>query len=185
VGELGPHGRVFGQLEYLTPPVGRADSGFLDEITFEEFLLRAETLHDDHQRLTLGEHVSGPAADAYRTRVAAGGRYAGLTITTQAQADNALANPSLNIHHGALLTCVYKPQSAACRDENDNHGGGPAWSRCRLSCRNVARTDRDITELRRHVHDLTADLAAPGLPGTPPATPPAAPPRTRTGHRRT
>jgi len=167
-----PGGTVAGATQYghvhtqvTTGYAGRADSGFLDEITFEEFLLRAETIHDDHQRLTHGEHVSGPAADAYRTRVAAGSRFAGLTITTQTQADNALANPALNIHHGALLTCVYRPQTAACRDEDDdNAGGGPAWPRCRPSCRNIARTDRDIAELRQHVGGLTADLAAPGLP---------------------
>jgi len=78
---------------------------------------------------------------------------------------HALANPDLDIHHGALLTCVYRPQTAACRDEDDNTaGGGPAWPRCRPSCRNIARTDRDIAELRQHVGGLTADLAAPGLP---------------------
>jgi integrase len=143
---------------------GRADSGFLDEITFEEFLLRAETIHDDHQRLTQGEHVSGPAADAYRGRVAAGTRFAGLTITSPAQAHEALANPDLQIHHGALLTCVYRPATAACRDQHDTTDGGPAWPRCRLTCNNITRTDRDITALRQHVHELTSDLAADGLP---------------------
>jgi hypothetical protein len=142
---------------------GRADSGFLDEITFEEFLLRVETIHDDHQRLARAEHVSGPAADAYRARVAAGTRFGGLTITSPAQASEALANPDLQIHHGALLTCVYRPATAACRDQHDADDG-PAWPRCRLTCGNIARTDRDITALRQHVHELTSDLAADGLP---------------------
>ncbi|CRK56931.1 hypothetical protein [Alloactinosynnema sp. L-07] len=164
-----PGGTIAGATQYghlhtniIRGYAGNAASGFLDEITFEEFLLRAETLHDDHQRLTRGEHVSGPAADTYKDRVAAASRFAGLTITTPAQVNNALANPDLQVHHGALLTCVYRPATAACQD--DGTGDGPVWGRCRLTCRNAARTDRDITALRDHVRGLTADLDGPVLP---------------------
>jgi integrase len=144
---------------------GHAGSGFLDEISLEEFLLRAERLHDDHQRLQTGEHVSGPAANNYRQRVTAGHTFAGLTITTPAQANTALANPTLQIHHGAMLTCVWRPETAACQDTADNTDrNGPAWPRCRLSCTNIAYTDRDIAAVQRHVHALRADLAAPGIP---------------------
>jgi hypothetical protein len=165
-----PGGTIAGATQYghlrtqlISGYAGHAGSGFLDELSFEEFLHRAETLHEDHQRLTSGEHVSGPAADDYRHRVAAAGRFAGLTITTAAQADQALTSPHLNIHHGALLTCVYRPQTAACR-QSDDHGGGPTWSRCRLTCCNIARTDHDIANLQRHVEQLKADLAGEGLP---------------------
>ncbi len=142
---------------------GGADSGFLDEITFEEFLLRAETLHEDHQRLLDGEHVSGPAADAYRARASAARRFVGLTITTPAQVNHALASPDLQVHHGSLLTCVYRPATAACRQDNEADNG-PAWSRCRLTCRNIARTDRDMANLRQHIRGLKSDLASPGIP---------------------
>jgi hypothetical protein len=74
----------------------------------------------------------------------------------------ALANPSLQIHHGALLTCVWRPETALCQDGTG--ADRPAWSRCRLTCQNIAYTDRDIIELRRHAGDLEHDLAAPGLP---------------------
>ncbi|WP_329314411.1 hypothetical protein [Streptomyces sp. NBC_01262] len=143
---------------------GHADAGFLDEITFEEFLLRAETIHDDHQRLLQGEHVSGPAAGTYRARVAAGSCFAGLTVTTTTQVNNALANPDLQIHHGALVTCVYRRETAACNDTRDASGTGPFWPRCRLSCRNIARTDQDIVELKRHARRLSQDLDSPGIP---------------------
>ncbi|MEQ4721419.1 hypothetical protein [Nonomuraea sp. B19D2] len=141
---------------------GRADAGFLDEISFEQFLLRAETIHDDHQHLLQSEHVSGPAADTYRARVSAGSRFAGLAITTTSQVNNALAHPDLQVHHGALLTCVYRPATAACRD--DTGDDGPSWSQCRLTCRNAARTDRDVTALRRHIHGLQADLTTLDIP---------------------
>ncbi|MGW4591707.1 hypothetical protein ACWEKJ_30690 [Amycolatopsis thermoflava] len=167
-----PGGTVAGATQYghlhtqlVTGYAGNAASGFLDEISFEEFLLRAEQLHDDHQRLQHGEHVSGPAADAYRHRVAAGHHFAGRTITTPAQVNTALANPNLQIHHGVLLTCVWRPETAACQDTTTSAGQtGPAWPRCRLTCTNIAYTDRDITEIRSHIYGLQADLADPGLP---------------------
>ena len=165
-----PGGTVAGATQYghlrtqiMHGYAGGADSGFFDEITFEEFLLRAETLHDDQQRLLHGEHVSGPAADAYQVRVAAARRFAGLTITTPAQANNALASPALQVHHGALLTCVYRPETAACQQDSPTERG-PSWARCRPTCRNLARTDRDITNLRQHILVLKSDLASPGLP---------------------
>ncbi|MFE5501277.1 hypothetical protein ACFQ73_01840 [Amycolatopsis japonica] len=163
-----PGGTVAGATQYghvhtriIQSYAGRADAGFLDEITFEEFLLRAETLHEDYRRLRHGEHVSGPAADAYRARVQAAERFAGLAITSPAQAATALANPDLQIHHGALLTCVYRPATAACRDDTAD---GPVWSRCRLTCANAARTDRDIAQLGEHADNLRTDLAIPGIP---------------------
>lgn len=125
--------------------------------------MRAETIHDDHQRLHRDEHVSGPAADEYRRRAAAGSKFAGLAITTKSQVANALSNPDLQIHYGALLTCVYRPATAACREQADADFG-PSWPRCRLSCANIARTDRDITELRQRIRSLATELAIDGLP---------------------
>lgn len=142
---------------------GQADAGFLDEITFEQFLLRTEQLHDDHQRLTRREHVSGPAADTYRHRVREGQRFNGVTLTSAAQANTPLSNPDLQIHHGALLTCVWRPETAACQAPT-NDENGPVWARCRLNCSNIAYTERDITELRNHVTKLRTDLDLQVLP---------------------
>jgi integrase len=166
-----PGGTIAGATQYghlrtqlVTGYAGHAASGFPDEVSFEEFLLRAEQLHDDHQRLQRGEHVSGPAASAYRQRVTMGSQFAGLAITTPAQVSKALANPSLQVHHGALLTCVFRPETAACQDSSANGDAGPLWPRCRLTCTNIAYTDRDIAAVRRHAEGLQADLATPGIP---------------------
>jgi integrase len=166
-----PGGTVAGATQYghlhtqlVTGYAGNAASGFLDEISFEEFLLRAEQIHNDHQQLQRGEHVSGPAADAYRQRLTAGSQFAGLTVTTPAQVNNALANPNLQIHHGALLTCVWRPETAACQDTSNADNTGPAWPRCRLTCTNIAYTDRDIAEVRRHVAGLRVDVTDQAIP---------------------
>lgn len=63
-----------------------------------------------------------------------------------------------------LLTCVWQPETAACQDHNaTSEHAGPTWPRCGLTCSNIAYTDRDITELRRHANRLQTNLAAPGL----------------------
>ncbi|MGB7360651.1 MAG: integrase [Mycobacterium sp.] len=142
---------------------GGADSGFHDHITFEHFLHRAETLHDDAQQLESGEHVSGPAAGEYRARIGRASTFAGLAVTTTSQINAALSNPALQIHHGAVLTCVFQRATAACLQPSDR-SDEPSWSRCRLGCVNAARTDRDAARLRQHVGALEQDLATPGLP---------------------
>lgn len=142
---------------------GGADAGFLDDITFEQFLHRAEIIHDDAQRLERGEHVSGPAADEYRARVARASTFAGLTVTTKTQINQALSNPDLQIHHGAVVTCVFRRETAACLEPSDG-ATEPFWSRCRLGCVNAARTDRDAANLGQHVTALQRDLATLALP---------------------
>lgn len=142
---------------------GGADSGFRDDITFEQFLHRAEIIHDDSQRLQRGEHVSGPAADEYRARVARASTFAGLTVTTKTQINQALSNPDLQIHHGAVVTCVFRRATAACLEPTDS-SAEPSWSRCRLGCVNAARTDRDAANLGQHVIALERDLGTLALP---------------------
>lgn len=66
---------------------GSYESGFPDEYAFEDWLYRLEILADDAQALDDGEHVSGPAADAYRHRVTAAIRqFAGHVLTSDRQA---------------------------------------------------------------------------------------------------
>jgi len=165
-----PGGTIAGATQYghlhtqmIHGYAGGADSGFLDDITFEQFLHRAEIIHDDSQRLERGEHVSGPAADEYRARVARASTFAGLTVTTKSQINNALSNPDLQIHHGAVVTCVFRRATAACLEPADS-SAEPFWSRCRLGCVNAARTDRDAANLRHHVEALQRDLATLELP---------------------
>nr|WP_313776685.1 integrase [Mycobacterium sp.] len=165
-----PGGTIAGATQYghlhtqmIHGYAGGADAGFLDDITFEQFLHRAEIIHDDSQRLERGEHVSGPAADEYRARVERASTFGGLTVTTKSQINTALSNPNLQIHHGAVVTCVFRRATAACLEPSDS-SAEPSWNRCRLGCVNAARTDRDAVNLRQHVGALEQDLATPGLP---------------------
>ncbi len=165
-----PGGTIAGATQYghlhtqmIQGYAGGADSGFRDDITFEQFLHRAEIIHDDSQRLQRGEHVSGPAADEYRARVARASTFAGLTVTTKTQINQALSNPDLQIHHGAVVTCVFRRATAACLEPTDS-ATEPSWSRCRLGCVNAARTDRDAANLGQRVIALERDLGTLALP---------------------
>lgn len=146
---------------------GTYESGFPDEYAFEDWLYRLENLAEDEQALSQGEHVSGPAADAYRYRVTAAGReFAGRVLTSDRQARDLLGNQLLQIHHGMGMTCVLNPQTAACqlRGAVDDPTVTPDTDDCRPQCVNLARTDRDIAHVEqqaRHLAEIVADPLAP------------------------
>jgi integrase len=149
---------------------GTYDSGFPDEHAYEEWLYRLERIAADEQQLAGSEHVSGPAADLYRHRVhTAHDRFAGRVLGSIREARDMLANPLLQIYPGRAMTCVLDPAKALCqlhRDQDDARRT-PDLDDCRPNCRNIARTDRDITALQARaaeLRDLTSDgYLAPSL----------------------
>jgi hypothetical protein len=146
---------------------GDFDSGFPDEYAFEDWLYRLETLAEDERNLAAGEHVSGPAADAYRQRVAAANReFAGRVLTTDRQARDLMGNPLLQIHHGQGMTCVLNPATAACqlRGTAGDPMLTPDLDDCRPKCPNLARTDRDIDFTRRRATELAEIVDEPLAP---------------------
>jgi hypothetical protein len=150
-------------------PLGDFDSGFPDEYAFEDALAHLEELGTDQKVLSSGEHVSGPAARAYRERLTTGGvQFAGRVLTSSRQARDLLANPLLKIFHGDSMTCVFDPQQAACqlRGTADDPTVTPDIDDCRPRCPNIARTDRDITVIgarRDHLAQIVADPLAPPI----------------------
>ncbi|MFF7290197.1 hypothetical protein [Streptomyces griseorubiginosus] len=171
-----PRGLVAAAIQYghlhtrmLQGYAGTYESGFPDECAFEDWLYRVEILAEDEEALRNGEHVSGPAADAYRQRVNAATRqFAGHVLTSERQAHDLLGNPLLQIFHGQGMTCVLDPAQAACQLQGtaDDPVVTPDIDDCRPRCRNIARTDRDIEHVRAQRDDLqkvTADQLAPPI----------------------
>jgi integrase len=171
-----PRGLIAASIQYghahtrmLQGYAGSYDSGFPDEFAFEDWLFRVEGIAEDEQRLLAGERVSGPAADAYRYRVhAASQEFAGRVLTSGRQTRDLLGNPLLQIHHGAGMTCVLNPATAACqlRGSADDPMVTPDIDDCRPRCLNIARTDRDIDHVRNQAAELAeivADTMAPPI----------------------
>ncbi|WP_458682755.1 hypothetical protein [Prescottella equi] len=154
------------QVQMTLGYAGTYASGFPDDLAFEEWLTRLELLADAHTRLEAGEHVSGPAADVYRQRVYAATRFAGRTLRTNREARTLLANPDLQIYSGSGMTCVLDPQRAACRlgADDSNTRRTPDLTDCRPHCVNIARTDRDIDQLRRQHEQLRVIVDDPFAP---------------------
>lgn len=147
--------------------VGSYESGFPDEYAFEDWLYRLEGLAEDEEALADGEHVSGPAASAYRYRVEAASReFAGRVLTSDRQASDLVGNPLLQIHHGQGMTCVLDPAKAACqlRGTASDPLVTPDLDDCRPNCLNLARTDRDIEHVRQQAAELTEIVADPFAP---------------------
>ncbi|MEU3619854.1 hypothetical protein ABZ725_47350 [Streptomyces sp. NPDC006872] len=135
---------------------GNHASGFPDDLAFEDWLARLDTLADAHQRLREGEQVSGPAAETYRHRVQAATRFAGRVLRTKRHANAMLANPDLQIFPGKGMTCVLDPKRAACRlrSEEDGTRRTPDLDDCRPNCVNMARTDRDVEHVLVQIERL-------------------------------
>ncbi|MGX1972514.1 hypothetical protein [Streptomyces kronopolitis] len=171
-----PRGLIAASIQYghlhtrmLQGYAGSYESGFPDEYAFEDWLYRIEILAEDAQALGDGEHVSGPAADTYRQRVTTANRqFAGQVLTSDGQARDLVGNPLLQIHHGQGMTCVLDPVQAACRlrGTTDDPLVTPDIDDCRPRCPNIARTDRDIEQVRedyRELADAVDDPLAPPI----------------------
>ncbi len=169
-----PRGLVAGAIQYghlhVQITLGYAvtyDSGFPDEHAYEDWLSRLDDLADNHRQLTAGEHVSGPAADTYRHRVnAAHNKFAGRVLTNPKHAHDLVTNPLLQIFPGRGMTCVFDPTKALCQLRPAEHDvrRTPDQDDCRPTCQNIAYTDRNIADIRRHaaqLHDLVNDHLAP------------------------
>jgi integrase len=148
---------------------GTYQSGFPDELSFEQWLFHIDQLVEAEQRLTEGEHVSGPAAATYKQRVHTGAtRYAGRVLRTTREARDLLANPHIQIVKGTGMTCVPDPKRALCRmhTDQDSKRFTPDISDCRSGCPNIARTDTDIAEVRQQaarLREITKDPLAPAI----------------------
>lgn len=160
-----PRGLIAGAIQYGHLQVqmtlgysGTYDSGFPDEQSFEEWLFRLDELAEDYELLRTGEQVSGPSASAYRQRVdAAHQKFAGRVLKNAQQARDMLANPLLQIFPGKGITCVFDQSKALCqtRSAEADPRVTPDQDDCRPSCRNIAYTDRDISQLRLAVAGIS------------------------------
>ncbi len=171
-----PRGLIAGAIQYGHLHVqitlgyaGTYDSGFPDEHAYEDWLLRLDTLAENHRQLAEGEHVSGPAADNYRHRVnTAQQKFAGRVLTSPGHVRDLVTNPLLQIFPGRGMTCVFDPAKALCqlRPAEDDVRRTPDQDDCRPTCQNIAYTDRNIAEVRRRATELQAltdDHLAPSL----------------------
>lgn len=148
---------------------GAADTGWLDDITVERLEMVLEQADADWRHLAGGEHVSGPAAADYRARVQAARPFAGRAVTSIRSAARLLAAADPSIHHGEAMTCVWRAETAACRNTRLTQGlpaaDAPEPSECQSSCRNLAYTGRDIQRLSREAAEMEAAAADPLVPG--------------------
>jgi hypothetical protein len=171
-----PRGLVAGAIQYghvhtrlIQGYAGDYNSGFPDEYAFEDFLARLDELAADERALAAGEHVSGPAAQTYLSRIsAATAQFAGHVLTSGKQARDLLGNPLLQIFHGEGMTCVFDPAHALCqiRGSASDPMVTPDIDDCRPRCRNIARTDRDIVTIRARrdeLEEIVDDTLAPPI----------------------
>lgn len=147
---------------------GDADTGWMDDLAVERLELVLEQIGQDRALLDGGEHVSGPAAEEYKKRIAHAAGFAGRVVTGVRNSERLLALADPNVHHGEGMTCVWTRETAACRKVKLAMGlpddDAPDDSECRTDCVNLAYTDRDIQHLRERLPMLTTHADDPLAP---------------------
>jgi integrase len=147
---------------------GEADTSWMDDLAVERLELALEQNEQDWTQLRTDEHVSGPAADEYRARVAGAARFTGRVVSSRRNVHRLLTQVDTAIHHAEAMTCVWQGATAACHTANLELGlpaaDTPDTPACRSSCQNLAYTDRDIGRLRIDLQRLTADANDPAAP---------------------
>lgn len=147
---------------------GEGDTSWMDDLAVEKLEMVLEQNDDDRTLTEDGEHVSGPSANEYRTRLGRVAKFSGRVVATVRSVERLLNQADPDIHHGEGMTCVHRAETAECRKEKIilglPAGSGPDESFCRTSCINLVYTDRDIMHVRQQLADYEAtasDLLAP------------------------
>ncbi|OAR27621.1 hypothetical protein A8W25_05230 [Streptomyces sp. ERV7] len=147
---------------------GDADTSWMEDLALEELEMVSEQVDEDLRALDDGEHVSGPSAQEYRHRVRKSAAvFTGRVVIHADNAQRLLSSKHPDIHHGRGMTCVWRYETAGCREEREAAGvdvHGPDEPLCRTACVNLAYTDRDIEDKKR---ELTRHEAAAADPLSP------------------
>lgn len=170
-----PRGLVAAALQYghiatkvTLSYAGDADTSWLDDMAIERLEYVIEQIDADSAAVEDDEHVSGPSAAEYRSRLARAAPFAGRVVTAVRSAERLLKQADPNIHHGEGMTCVWTAETAACRKAKIEMGlpagDGPEEAECRSTCQNLAYTDRDIDQLRARLAALAQGAHDPLAP---------------------
>ena len=170
-----PRGLVAAALQYshISTKVtlsysGNADTSWTDDLAAERLEMVLDQTDEDWTRLQDGEHISGPAAAEYRSRLTRVARFAGRVVNQVRNAERLLTQADPNIHHGQAMTCVWRAETAACRKAKLAQGlpadEAPDETECRSCCPNLAYTDRDIDQLADDLAALEKTTTDPLVP---------------------
>ncbi|MGW7363932.1 site-specific integrase [Streptomyces sp. NPDC054841] len=147
---------------------GEGDTSWLEDLAVEKLEMVLEQNEDDWTRIQDGEHVSGPSAAEYQSRLARVAPFSGRVVRSVRSVERLLSQADPDIHHGEAMTCVHRAETAACRKEKVALGlpadSGPDESFCQSSCTNLAYTDRDIADLRSKIAEWDATAHDPLAP---------------------
>jgi hypothetical protein len=170
-----PRGLIAAALQYghLATKVtvsyaGDSDTSWMDDLAIERLEYVLEQIDEDWTAVEAEEHVSGPSAAEYRSRVARAAPFAGRVVNKVRSVERLLTQADPEIHHGEGMTCVWRAETAACRKAKIEMGLPPAdapdEAECRSNCQNLAYTDRDIDHLRSRLTSLEGRARDPLSP---------------------
>ncbi|MEU2248524.1 integrase [Streptomyces sp. NPDC019224] len=165
-----PRGLVAAALQYghvatkvTLSYAGASNTSWMEDLAVERLELLVEQSEEDWRLLGEGEHISGPSASEYKSRVTRARQFVGRAISRTRNIERFLAQVDPSIHHGEGMTCVWRAETAACRNTKLTQGlpanDAPDEAECQSACQNLAYTDRDITQLHERLAALEAGAA--------------------------
>lgn len=145
----------------------RIDSGFPDDIAFEQLMAHVDRLDEIAKEIDAGGKLSGPA----RHRLEAGSRKlseSGFSgeFASQAELNRLKKDPDLKLFvvEQQFAGCMYDRSKSMCREIPIGDGLEPDLSDCNPSCQNIVRTDSDIVRLETEISRLQREIDSELLP---------------------
>lgn len=163
-------GVQYGHLRLVTGQgyAGHKQAGLQDLIDFEEMLATFDLMEELAEERDSGSEVSGPAG----TRLKGAldnfqSQYLGGKMTEK-EAVRLMALPGFQVYDnpGAMLVCVFRPESAACLNPSSGPSTRrtPALQNCQKQCTNIARLDSHVSTLTDERDGLLAEAAISPMP---------------------
>jgi hypothetical protein len=143
---------------------GLKTDGFASMMDTEHLEAIVDSIERTRSDLAASPKVSGPAAQRLISTLERAPQFS-TTFLTTAELKRVKRDTTLRVYDNPqrYLTCLFNPDRAACAQPM-RPSTEPRLDHCVASCPNIARTDRQIDDLRAEAHRLHQEAASPMTP---------------------
>lgn len=143
---------------------GLKTDGFASMMDSEHLEAIVDSIERTRSDLAVSPRVSGPAAQRLISTLERAPKFS-TTFLSAAELKRVKRDTTLRVYDNPqrYLTCLFYPDRAACAQPL-RPSTEPRLDHCVASCPNIARTDRQINDLRAEAHRLHQEAANPMTP---------------------
>lgn len=167
-----PQGKIALAIQYghLTVREGEGYAGLKTD-GFAALMEREDltAIVDNIQRIrsdaATGTRVSGPGGKRLIAAIEVAPQFSGTSLST-ADLKRIKRDTRLRVYDNPkqFLTCLFDPNRAACLHKDTQASAEPRLDHCTSDCANIARTDRQVDDMREEVTRLRREADSPSTP---------------------